>query len=62
MATIKQATVEDLYKEPGKAELVRGKIIRSIPHGFLPGHAAGKILTSLGAYSYDGIIYPVSGA
>jgi Uma2 family endonuclease len=48
----KQATITDLYKEPYKAELIRGKIIRITPHGFLPGYAAGEILTSLGTYSH----------
>jgi Uma2 family endonuclease len=50
MATTKQATVEDLYKEPGKAELVEGRIVRYRPTGFLPGYAASQILVSLTIY------------
>jgi Uma2 family endonuclease len=51
MATTKQATVEDLYKEPGKAELVEGRIVRFMPTGFLPGYAARQILISLALHT-----------
>jgi Uma2 family endonuclease len=51
MATTKQATIEDLYKEPGKAELVEGRIVRYMPTGFLPSNAASEICTSLRNYA-----------
>lgn len=51
MATVKQATIADLYKEPGKAELVEGRIVRFMPTGFLPGYAASEILVSLSMYT-----------
>ena len=51
MATVKQATVADLYKEPGKAEIIEGRIVRFMPTGFLPGYAAGEILISLSIHT-----------
>jgi Uma2 family endonuclease len=51
MATVKQATTQDLYKEPGKAELVEGRIVRFMPTGFLPGYAARQILIRLALYT-----------
>jgi Uma2 family endonuclease len=51
MATTKQLTVEDLYKEPGKAEIVEGRIVRFMSTGFLPGYAANQISYSLTAYA-----------
>jgi hypothetical protein len=51
MATVKQATVADLYKEPGKAEIVEGRIVRSMPTGFLPNNAASEICMSLRVYA-----------
>jgi Uma2 family endonuclease len=51
MATTKQATVEELYKEPGKAELVEGRIVRYMSTGFLPGYASGQIYSSLNEYA-----------
>jgi Uma2 family endonuclease len=51
MATVKQATVTDLYKEPGKAEIVEGRIVRFMPTGFLPGYAARQILIRLALYT-----------
>lgn len=50
MATTKQATITDLYKEPGKAEIVEGRIVRFMPTGFLPSNAASEICTSLRNY------------
>jgi hypothetical protein len=41
------ATLEDLYREPGKAELVDGVIVRSPAAGFKPGRVAGRIIRSL---------------
>ncbi len=51
MATVKQATVADLYKESGKAELVEGRIVRFMPTGFLPNNAASEICMSLRVYA-----------
>ncbi len=51
MATTKQATLEDLYKEPGKAEIAEGRIVRFMSTGFLPGYAASQVLYSLTAYA-----------
>jgi len=46
-----EATIEDLYKVEGKAELVNGEIILMSPTGILPGYAGDKILSSLLIYS-----------
>ena len=51
MARTKAATLEELKKEPGKAELVDGEIVRIPPTGFLPGYAAMRILFSLHEYA-----------
>ena len=51
MARTKAATLEELKKEPGKAELVDGEIVRMPPTGFLPGYAAMRILFSLHEYA-----------
>jgi Uma2 family endonuclease len=50
MATKARATIEDLYRVPGKAELVDGEIRLMPPTGFLPGRAAYNITTSLREY------------
>jgi Uma2 family endonuclease len=51
MSTKVTATIEDLYKEPGKAELVNGEIIRMPPTGNEPGYAGDEIFVSLREYS-----------
>jgi len=51
MSTKVEATIDDLYKVEGKAELVNGEIILMSPTGVLPGYAAGEIFTSLRNYS-----------
>ena len=51
MSTKVEATIEDLYKVEGKAELVNGEIILMSPTGNLPGYAAGEIFSSLREYS-----------
>ena len=43
MSTKVEATIEDLYKVEGKAELVNGEIILMSPTGLLPSYAAGEI-------------------
>ncbi|HXS01710.1 MAG TPA: Uma2 family endonuclease [Pyrinomonadaceae bacterium] len=51
MSTKVGATIEDLYKVEGKAELVNGEIILMSPTGILPSYAAGEIFSSLREYS-----------
>jgi Uma2 family endonuclease len=51
MSTKVEATIEDLYKVEGKAELVNGEIILMSPTGILPGYAAGEVFSSLRDYS-----------
>ena len=47
MTTATRATIEDLYKIDGKAELVNGEIIHIMPTGAMPGRAGGDIYGSL---------------
>jgi hypothetical protein len=51
MAVQTKATLTDLYKEPGKAELVSGKVRRFIPTGGDPGYADDEIFASLRDYA-----------
>ena len=51
MSTKVEATIEDLYKVEGKAELVNGEIILMSPTGTLPNYSAGEIFSSLREYS-----------
>ena len=53
MSTKTEATIEDLYKVDGKAELVNGEIILMSPTGGLPGYAGDLILFSLVQYTKD---------
>ena len=46
-----RATIEDLYREPGKAELVNGSIVRLMPTGLGPNYAAGQIYRSLADFA-----------
>jgi Uma2 family endonuclease len=46
-----EATVEDLYLVPGKAELVNGELVLMSPTGGLPGYAATEIVVSLREYA-----------
>ena len=50
MSTKVEATIEDLYKVEGKAELVNGEIVEMPPTGGLPHLAAFQISMSLAAY------------
>jgi Uma2 family endonuclease len=50
MSTKVEATIEDLYKVEGKAELVNGEIVHMSPTGFYPHYAAREITSSLRAY------------
>jgi Uma2 family endonuclease len=51
MSTKVEATIEDLYKVEGKAELVNGEIILMSPTGRRPNYAAGAIFSSLFNYT-----------
>ena len=51
MSTKTEATIEDLYKVEGKAELVDGEIVHMSPTGGKPSMAARAILFSL--YEYE---------
>ena len=46
-----EATIDDLYRADGKAELVGGEIVMMPPTGGLPGYAGGEIQASLRAYA-----------
>lgn len=41
------ATIEDLYRVDGKAEIVDGEIVHMSPTGAAPNYAAGEIFVSL---------------
>ena len=45
-----RATIEDLYKVEGKAELVHGEIVCMSPTGGMPGRASLEIAMSLRVY------------
>ncbi|HSE16897.1 MAG TPA: Uma2 family endonuclease [Pyrinomonadaceae bacterium] len=51
MSTKVEATIEDLYKVEGKAELVNGEIVEMSPTGRLPHYAAMEIMISLRSYA-----------
>src|SRR5215212_7550896 len=51
MSTKVEATIEDLYKIEGKAELVNGEIVLMPPTGGFPNYGAGEIFISLNAYA-----------
>src|SRR5712691_3744670 len=50
MSTKTRATIEDLYKVEGKAELVHGEIVEMPPAGEDPGAAGFEIAVSLREY------------
>jgi len=51
MSTKVEATIEDLYKVEGKAELVNGEIVEMPLTGYLPHYAALEISFSLRSYA-----------
>src|ERR1041384_4429053 len=51
MSTKVEATIEDLYKVEGKAELVNGEIILMYLTGSRANYAGGEIFSSLREYS-----------
>ena len=46
-----RATLDDLYREPGKAELISGRIMPLPATGHLPNLVAGRIFRSLADYA-----------
>lgn len=50
-ASTTRATIADLYRTEGRAELVGGRIIPKMPSGELPTVIAGNIFISLHAYA-----------
>ncbi len=51
MSTKTEATIEDLYKVEGKAEIVNGETVLMPPTGFMPSRAGGEIFASLHEYA-----------
>ena len=53
MATVQlaRATLDDLYKEKGKAELIGGRIVRFMAHGRNPSKVSFRIAQSLDAHA-----------
>jgi Uma2 family endonuclease len=49
--TTTRASLDDLAREEGKAELVRGRIVRLMPSGDYPSSIAGEIFVSLRAHA-----------
>ena len=45
------ATIEDLYRVDGKAEIVNGEIVHMSPTGAAPSYAASEIFVSLREYA-----------
>jgi Uma2 family endonuclease len=53
MLTKTRATVEDLYQEKGKAELVNGELVKMSPTGIGPGRKGGRIFVRLLAHEEE---------
>lgn len=51
MSTRTEATIEDLSKVDGKAEIINGEIVLMPPTGFMPAQAGGEIFASLRNYA-----------
>ena len=51
MSTKLRATIEDLYRVPGKTEIVDREIVHMSPTGAAPNYAASEIFVSLREYS-----------
>jgi hypothetical protein len=47
MVTKVKATIEDLYAEEGKAEIVNGELLLMSPTGDMPSRAGGAIYMNL---------------
>lgn len=50
MSTKVEATIEDLYRVEGKAEIINGEIFHMSPTGHEPGYAGDEIFASLREY------------
>ena len=50
-ATSRRATLDDLIKVEGKAELIGGRIVEQMPTGHIPNRVAGRIFRSLDDYA-----------
>ncbi|MCH8042985.1 MAG: Uma2 family endonuclease [Planctomycetes bacterium] len=62
MSSQAPATIENLCRVAGKAELVDGQIVSIAPGGGWQGHAVGNILASLSARATEtGVGHPVGG-
>jgi Uma2 family endonuclease len=48
-----RATLADLYRESGKAELIGGRIVPIMPNGRKPNRVAGRISRSLDDYAEE---------
>jgi Uma2 family endonuclease len=46
-----RATIDDLYRVEGKAELIGGKVVELMANGARPGEVAGNIYVSLRAFA-----------
>ena len=55
MSTRTKATIEDLYSVPGngKAEIINGEVVRTMPAGAMPGRASGSVSLSLHRYERE---------
>jgi Uma2 family endonuclease len=51
MASKHEATIDDLYRVRGKAEIVNGELVVMTPAGGLHGYAAAQVLVSLHDYA-----------
>ena len=49
--SVTRSTLEDLYREEGKAELIGGRVVRLMPSGDLPSVLALEIAVSLRAFA-----------
>ena len=63
MSQVRQAraTLDDLMREPGKGELIGGRIVRLMPTGDVPSQIGGNIYVSLRTYGKKtkrGVAYP----
>lgn len=52
VSTQTKATIEDLYRVQGKAELINGKLVQFMPTGGKPGRASSRIWRSLDDYEF----------
>jgi Uma2 family endonuclease len=50
VSTVMRATLDDLYRTEGKAELIGGRIVQHMPTGIRPNEVAANIYVSLRSY------------